>query len=363
MTHVQHTLALIRKGLPLLVAGAVATASVLLPQTAQAQPGEFVDGKLQPLADGFPSRPITFINVDDAGSRDGVYARSLQEALREISPVEIIVSDEPAPSFGSFYTIRDVMTRDGGNEGYYPIIITIPGGTMDLLLEPITEETGLTVDDLNIVVSTERIPYVLIQKKDAPWGKTFAEMVKYGKDNPGKLKYISHQVGSGNDIAMEWIMRQVGLEVTKIPAPDNNAQAAAVGAGEGDFGLTQAPVALQHFQAGRVDATLVTGSTVPAPWDKDPNVVSGKAAGLPEAPFGIIEAFVVPKDVPKEHVDWLYKLIKAGAESEHHKQREKTVPGTTINVLGPEESNKLKMQILEYVDPVIRDLGMHIEDQ
>ena len=71
----------------------------------------------------------------------------------------------------------------------------------------------------------------------------------------------------------------------------------------------------------------------------------------------------MPKATPKEHVDWLYKLIKAGAESEHHRKREQTVPGTTIQVLGPEESNKLKMQILDYVDPVIRDLGMHIEQQ
>jgi len=350
-----------RLGLQALLATAIGVLPVLTPQPVLAQAGEFVDGVLQPLADGFPNRPITLINVDDAGSRDGVYARSLQEALRTISPVEIIVSDEPSPNFGSFYTIRDVATRDGGNDGYFPIIVTIPGATIDLLLEPITEETGLTVEDLNVVVSTDRIPYVLIQKKDAEWGKTFAEMVGYAKANPGKLKYISNQVGSGNDIAMEWIMREVGIEVTKIPAPDNNAQGAAIGAGEGDFGLAQAPVAMQHFEAGRVDVTLVTGNAVPAMWDADPNVVSGKEAGLPEAPFGIIEAFVVPRAVPKEHIDWLYKLIKAGAETDLHRSREQTVPGAVINIMGPEESNALKMQILDYVDPVIRELGMHID--
>ncbi len=345
----------------LAVAAFLSAGASLLPSTASAGPGEFENGVLQPLADGFPSRAITFINVDDAGSRDGVYARSLQEALRTISPVEILVSDEPAPSFGSFYTIQDVMTRDGGMDGYYPIIITIPGTSMDLLTEPITKETGLGLDDLNIVVSTERIPYVLIQKKGAPWGKTFADLLKYAKEHPGELKYISHQVGSGNDIAMEWIMAELGMKVKKIPAPDNNAQAAAVGAGEGDFGLTQAPVALSHFQAGRVDVVLVTGDNVPAPWNTDPNVVSAKQAGLPDAPFGIIEAFVVPKDTPKEHIDWLHKLIKAGAESEHHMKREQTVPGTKITVLGPEESNKLKMQIYEYVEPVIKELGLAVE--
>lgn len=350
-----------RLAINFLLAATLGSTALLNSGAVLAEPGEFVDGVLQPLADGFPSRALTLINVDDAGSRDGVYARSMQEALRSISPVDILVSDEPAPNYGSFYTIRDVATRDGGNEGYFPIIVTIPGATMDLLIEPITKETGMTVEDMNLIVSTDRIPYVLIQRLDAPWGKTFAEMVTYAKANPGKLKYISNQVGSGNDIAMEWIMQQVGITVTKIPAPDNNSQGAAIGAGEGDFGLAQANIAMQHFEAGRIDVTMVTGNTVPAIWADNPNVVSGKAAGLPDAPFGIVVAFVAPKAVPKEHIDWLFKLFKAGAETELHKGREKTVPGALINVLGPEDSNALKMQIFEYADPVIRSLGMHVD--
>ena len=118
----------------------------------------FENGKLLPLADGFPDRPITLVNVDDPGTRDGIYARSLQEALRDISPGEVLVSDEPAPSFGTFYAVQDIQDREGGNDGYYLIILTIPGSSADILVEPVTEETGLTLDDLNLVVGTERIP-------------------------------------------------------------------------------------------------------------------------------------------------------------------------------------------------------------
>jgi tripartite-type tricarboxylate transporter receptor subunit TctC len=334
-----------------------------LPVTGSAEPGQMVDGVLQPLASGFPSRPITFINVDDAGSRDGVYARSLQEALRGISPVDILVSDEPAPAFGSFYTIRDVAERDGGNEGYYPIIVTVPGAVSDLMIEPITEELGLDIDDLNVVISTERIPYVMIQRKDAPWGPTFAGLIAYAKENPGELKYISNGVGSGNDVATEWVIAEAGIEIVKVPAADNNAQAAAIGAGVGDFGLAQANVALQHYQAGRVDVVLVTSDRVPTPWDTDPNVVTLEQAGLPNAPFGNVLAFVVPKDVPAENINWLYTLIAAGAETDHHRQREQTVPGTTFNIIGPEEGNAMKHEIAEFLEPVVRQVGLHIDDQ
>ena len=323
----------------------------------------FENGKLLPLADGFPDRPITLVNVDDPGTRDGIYARSLQEALRDISPVEVLVSDEPAPSFGTFYAVQDIQDREGGNDGYYPIILTIPGSSADILVEPITEETGLTLDDLNLVVGTERIPYVLIQKKDAPWGKTFASLVEHIKANPGEVKYISHQVGTGNDLAMSWIIAQLGLEVNKVPAPSDPQVGAIVGAGEGDFSLAQADIALNAWQSGKVDVVLVTGNSVPAPWDTDPNVVSATAAGLPPAPFGLFQGFVVPKDVPAEHVEWLYALIKAGAESEVHQKRAGTIPGLTFDIIGPEQAEKVKADIITFLDPVVRELGLHIDDQ
>ena len=347
--------------LVLLMASAAAPA--LWPVAGAAAPGEFVDGKLQPLADGFPNRAITIVNPDDPGSRDGIYSRSILEALQAVSPVEVILSDEPAPAFATFYTINDVKTREGGMEGYYPIVVSIVGTTADLAVEPITKETGLTAEDMDMVIATDTIPYVMIARKDAKWGKSFAELVAYGKAHPGELRYISNQVGSGNDLAMEWILSEVGIEVTKIPAPSNDAVAAAIGAGEGDFSLSQAGTALQHYQAGMVEVPLITGDAVPAPWDKDPNAVSAKAAGLPDSPWGVVEGFAVPKGVSEEHKQWLYTLFKAAAESEHHRMREQTVPGTLITIYTSEEANALKMQVLDFTDPVVRALGLHIDQQ
>ena len=121
--------------------------------------------------------------------------------------------------------------------------------------------------------------------------------------------------------------------MTKIPAPSNDAVAAAIGAGEGDFSMSQAGVALQHYQAGKVEVLLVTGDTVPAPWDKDPEhrLRQGRRAAR-DSPWGVVEGFAVPKGVPQEHIDWLYKLFAAAAETEHHKQRETTVPGAKITL-------------------------------
>jgi tripartite-type tricarboxylate transporter receptor subunit TctC len=156
---------------------ALAIGGGLVPSgSAWAQAGEFKAGKLQPLADGFPSKPLTIVIADDAGTREGIYGVNIQAAMKEVWPVEVLVSNEPGPTFGAWFTIGDVATREGGLEGYYLVGMTIPGMVADLAIEPITKETGLTADDMNPVIVTETVPYIGVQRKDAPWGKTFADM-------------------------------------------------------------------------------------------------------------------------------------------------------------------------------------------
>ena len=147
----------------------VAAAFILVAaSTAGAQPGEFVKGVLQPLADGFPNRAITLVVVDDAGSPDGIMARMLKEALKNISPVDILISDEPAPAFGTFYTLRDVLSRKGGDEGYYPIIVTVFGAVSDLYIEPIEKEIDTGIEDMKMINILETVPYLIAQRKNTP---------------------------------------------------------------------------------------------------------------------------------------------------------------------------------------------------
>ena len=332
---------------------------------ASAQPGEFVKGVLQPLADGFPKRAITVVVADDPGSRDGLYSRALQQDLKGISPVPIMVSDEPATgAFGTFFKLNDLKSREGDKEGYYPLCTTIWGAVGDLHVEPITEELGMDVSDMNMVIVTEVVPYVFVQRKNAPWGATFADFVKYAKANPGKARYISNQIGSGNDTAGEWVMQTLGLpKVNKIPQKSSQAAATVVASGEGDFTFISLDYAMPHFEGGRVDITMFIADVVPPPWNKNPNVVSSVQAGLPAVPMGIILGLSVNKTVPPAHVEWLYKLFKAAAMTDTHKQREKTNPGLVIKVMSPAEANALKMKLYDYSGVVIHNLGLANDQQ
>ena len=195
----------------LLLSGCVAkedsgTAATTDPADAGSFEPEFVDGKLQPLPDGFPENPITIINTDDPGSRDGLYARTLDQALRDISPVDIIVSDEPRAQGGTVDTMVEVGDREGGKEGYSVIVSSILGTSTDFHTVDYEKELGVRLDDLDFFIATEEYPYVLAQRADAPRGNDFNSFVEYGRANPGKLRYISGGVGSGVDLTMEWLL-------------------------------------------------------------------------------------------------------------------------------------------------------------
>lgn len=347
----------------LVLLGLAGAFTLFLASGVCAQPGEFVKGVLQPLADGFPKQALTMIVVDDPGTPDAIIAATFQEALKPISPVPLLVSTEPSPSWGTFYTIRDTLTRKGGDEGYYPIIGTVWGTATDLLVNPITEETGLGLNDLNVVIVFEKNPYVIFQKKNPPWGPSWPDLVKYGKANPGKLRYISNEVGSGTDIAVEYILQGSGVKVQKIVQGSATQCLQTVGAGQGDLSLAAMARLMPHWEKGVIEVVMILGSYVPPPWNKNPNVTSSVAQGFPPWLFGNPNGFFVPKQVPKEHVEWLFKLFKAGASTPIFKKREETNPGLLVEVMTTAEANQLKQQLYDGAEPIVRAMGMLWEQQ
>jgi tripartite-type tricarboxylate transporter receptor subunit TctC len=223
--------------------------------------------------------------------------------------------------------MKDLLKREGAKEGYYPLLYSAGGTTTDLIAEPIEKELGLNLSDVNMISLMETYPYMLFQRNPAPWGATLAGLVKYVKENPGKLKYISLEVGSMNDIVCEYMLSVLGIkDFKKIPQGTHGEVAAVVGSGEGDIGNEFGEIIMPHFQGGRAAVILIGGEIVPPPWDKDPNVLTTQAANklgfnFPVPfPFTGSRGWTAPKGTPQSHVDWLYKLIKATAATPAFKQ-------------------------------------------
>jgi tripartite-type tricarboxylate transporter receptor subunit TctC len=347
----------------LVLLGVAVAFTLAVTSTASAQPGEFVKGVLQPLADGFPKQRITLVVIDDPGSRDDIYAKTLQQSLRGISPVDIVVTAEPIAQGGTFNRMEELTRRKGNSEGYYPFVVDFWGASTDPLIEPITEELGVTVHDLQSVIITDGMGYWWVQHTKVPWGPTWADFLKYVKAHPGEVKYGSSRVGSGTDIACSMLQDLAGIYgmFKKVPAGGGTENAKNIAAGAVDFGITDSERMPPHYQAGRMIPIMYTGTSVPSPYDKETKCITWEEAGLSTGVFGQVLGLGVTADVPKSHVNWLYKLFKAGASTDLHKKRETTFPGLKIDIKDPAEADKFKMKMYTLADPITRKLGIHLE--
>jgi tripartite-type tricarboxylate transporter receptor subunit TctC len=344
-------------------AGLVAAALVsAYPAGAQSWQPEYVDGELQPLANGFPDRPILIINVDDAGSPDGIYARTLQEILNnELSPQRVNVLDRPSTSFGTWEALQFAAGEPGGDVGHALVIHTVPATALDLLTVNLEAELGMDIDDLNVVITTEEIPYVMISRTGAPWGESYKDMIAYARENPGQVRYLSREVGSAVDITMEWLFDKEGVEVDKIIGGSMQEIGIAVAAGEVDVAMVFAEVALTHFQNDKAEVLLMTGDDAIAPWTDKP--VMSDVIDSKDVQWGRVIGLAVPSSTPDENREWLAELVRKATEDERYQERGKSLPGRALRMRSHDEAAQLARSIYELADPIVRELGLHHEDQ
>lgn len=339
--------------------------ATLMPVPSMAQEAwtpTYVDGKLQPLPDGFPNQSISLVVLDEAGSSDGVYARNMQSALRDISPVPVEVYDRgEVGTYPTWEALGWTLDQPEGDQGYYPIVVVLPGSVLDLHTVPIEKELGVTLEDLNFVIVTEVTPYVVTSRKGAPWGDSFAEFVAYAKANPGTVKYLSRSPGSGGYVAMERYQELQGLELDKRVGGSHNEIQSAIGAGVADIGITQVETALTHWEAGRIELLMMSGDRrASAPWEAVPSAADMGMAGEPWAQN---RGFAVNSTVPDLHRDWLHELFRAGTETAEFKADRERLPGNALVVMNHDEASELAQRAFQISEPVIRNIGIHWDQQ
>ena len=314
---------------------------------------------MQPLADGFPSRPIALMVIDSPGSADSVFTSQIAEAASRISPQPVIVTHrEDFTNFGTWEGIAWIKDQgEIASEGYINYVLTIPDAMVDMAAIDIEAMTGQTVDDLNPVIATERVPFFLIQRSDAPWGDTLAEFVAYAKANPGAVRHITGGPGGGMDAAMRFWLTNLGIEVRDVIGGNPQERALAVASGEGDITASPPDVLRPHFDAGRVELLLGAGvDPFPAPWEA---VVPSGSVISKSDPFSQTRTIAVSPDVSDAHRDWLYELFsKAAQDPDYVKQRSSVVALQLID-LNPQQAKDLAVYGLDVSVSMFKELGIY----
>lgn len=317
--------------------------------------------KMQALADGFPNRPIVLLVIDEPGSTDSVFANQLAEAASKISPQPVVV--EHRVDFTNFGTWEGLAwVRDQGelsDQGYINYIYTLPDAMIDLLAIDIKGEVGVGLEEVNGIIGAERVPIVMIQRADAPWGDTLDDLVKYAKENPGQIRHISGGPGSGHDATMQSWVRRLGIEVKDIQSGTPAERALAVASGEGDINTSPVDVFSPHMDAGRVEPLMISGKDMPAPWDKLPSAQG--TLGWTDDPFGQVRAIAAAPEVSEEHRKWLYDLYLAATKDPDYQAKRLQISGLQILDLDNAGLRTIAETAIEKVKPIYIEKGIYWE--
>src|SRR5262245_60994141 len=184
----RHMVRVMTRALPALMAGWLLAAAGLGQVRAQAG---------QPDA-AFPDRPIRLLVPFPAGGTVDLVARLLAERIKEERGWSFIVENKA----GAGGVIAADATAKAMPDGY-TLLLTTPNHTITGALKgklPYNIERDFA--PISIVA---QVPELLVSHPGAPF-ETFAGLIAYARQNPGKLNYSSAGNGTLPHVTMELLL-------------------------------------------------------------------------------------------------------------------------------------------------------------
>src|SRR5690606_28682520 len=109
-----------------------------------------------------------------------------------------------------------------------------------------------------------RVPNVLVMNADTAARlkiNSVADLIAYGRKNPGKLNYASGGNGSAGHLAGEMFKKEAGIFAVHIPYNGGNPAQLALLSGQVDFNFDNLATAAPNIRSGKLKAIAVTTAT------------------------------------------------------------------------------------------------------
>jgi tripartite-type tricarboxylate transporter receptor subunit TctC len=209
-------------------------------------------GAFGAAADDYPSRPIRLIVPFAPGGALDIVARVLSNPLNASLPAPIVVYNRGGA--GGILGMEEVAKS--APDGYTLLLVHsgltyMPGLYRELPFDPMKDFDG-------IVTAVSGI-YVLAVNPEVPV-KSVAELIAYGKANPGKLAYGSAGIGSTLHLASEFFKRATGVDILHVPYKGAAQAVTDMVGGQTQIMFGPAVDILPLAQAGKVRALAVTSA-------------------------------------------------------------------------------------------------------
>jgi tripartite-type tricarboxylate transporter receptor subunit TctC len=240
-------------------------------------------------AQGYPKQPINLIIPLAPGDATDVAGRTIGEGISKLLKVPVVAVNRPGAG-GTIGTDSAVKaTKDG-----YTILIT---NNASLVFNRILTPEAVPYDpfkDLTPIGMAVRTPIVLAVNSNAPF-KNFAEMIEYGKKNPGNVRVGTVGPGSVGHFTVEIVNSLTGADMTMIPFKGAGPAVTAALGGHIEGAAAAQGVVAEHLKAGTMRG-IVASTKMP----EFPQIPTLTQLGYKQNLLGVWSAFFAPAGVPAE---------------------------------------------------------------
>ena len=209
----------------------------------------------QAAADNWPTKPIRFVVPYPPGGPLDLMARALGEKVRASLGQPVIIENRA----GAGGNIGADLAAKADPDGYTLVMGAVATHAINpwlyakLPYDPIKDFAPVT-----LVAS---VPNVLVINKefaDANGIANVADLIAYGKKNPGRLNYGSGGNGSAGHLAGELLKARGGLDALHIPYQGAAPAQLALLSGQSDFMFDNLAAAAPLIRDNKVRALAVT---------------------------------------------------------------------------------------------------------
>jgi tripartite-type tricarboxylate transporter receptor subunit TctC len=239
------------------------------------------------FAQAWPAKPVRIVVAFTAGGTTDIMARTLAQRLSERFMQPFVVENKPGAggNIGTEYVVRAPA------DGYTLIVNSVGPMAVNSTLYRNLPYDPLT--DLVPIAQISDVPNVLVAPPSLGV-KSLAELIAYGKANPGKLNYASTGIGTSSHLSGVMLASRAGFDASHIPYKGAEAVKDLL-AGRIQFMFATIPSVIAHIKAGNLVAIAVTSAHRSRSMPEVPTVAE---SGFPGFEAGSWFGLFAPKGTP-----------------------------------------------------------------
>ncbi len=242
------------------------------------------------FAQAWPAKPVTLLVPFPPGGSTDMIARTVGARLQEKLGATFVVDNKG----GAGGTLGAAQVKRSAPDGYTILVSSLGPFVIGPHLIKTTGYDALA--DFDYITVAVQAPNVLTVPAASPH-KTFAELLKFIKANPGKMTFASAGNGTSDHLTAELFWQETGTQAVHVPYKGGAPAMSDLLAGQVDATFMNINTGLPNIKAGKLRPLAITSSKRSPLL---PDVPTMEELGFKGVTVYSWQAFAAPKGLPAD---------------------------------------------------------------